>query len=99
MIEKNNPDLSIEKQCDLLSIHRSGFYYKPCDETPLNLELMGIIDREFIRYPFYGSARMTAHLNKKGFLVNVKRIRRLYQLMALRAIYPRPKTSTGKGTL
>lgn len=95
MIDKNHSDLSIEKQCDLLSIHRSGFYYKPCDETPLNLELMEIIDREFMRLPFYGSARMTGHLNKMGLSVNVKRIRRLYQLMALRAIYPKPKTSTG----
>jgi len=95
MIEKNHPDLSIEKQCDLLSIHRSGLYYKPCEETPLNLELMELIDREFIRLPFYGSERMTGHLNKMDYHVNVKRIRRLYQLMALRAIYPGPKTSTG----
>lgn len=93
MIDKHNQDLSIEKQCVLLSIHRSGLYYKPCDETPLNLELMEIIDREYMRLPFYGSARMTGHLNEMGFHVNVKRVRRLYQLMALRAIHPGPKTS------
>jgi putative transposase len=93
MVEKNNPDLSIEKQCELLSIHRSGLYYQPCQETPLNLELMKVIDREYMRLPFYGVPRMTEHLKIMGYPINEKRIRRLYHLMALRAIFPGPKTS------
>jgi len=93
MIDKNHSKLSVQKQCELLSIHRSGVYYKPCDETPFNQELMKVIDREYTRLPFYGVPRMTEHVQQFGFDVNEKRIRRLYKLMALRAIYPGPKTS------
>jgi len=93
MIDKDHRELSVSRQCDLLSIHRSGLYYKPCEETPVNLELMKMIDKEFTRYPFYGVPRMTMHLQEMGYMVNVKRIRRLYHKMALRAIYPKPKTT------
>lgn len=93
MIDKGHTKLSVQKQCELLSIHRSGVYYKPCEETPLNLDLMKVIDREYTRLPFYGVPRMTEHLRQFGFEVNEKRIRRLYRLMAIRAIYPSPKTT------
>ena len=93
MIEKRNPDLSVVKQSELLSIHRSGLYYKPCQENPFNLDLMKVIDEQFLDKPFYGVARMTEHLNKMGYLVNIKRIRRLYRLMDLRAIFPAPRTT------
>ena len=93
MIEKNNPDLSVVKQSELLSIHRSGLYYKSCQEDQFNLDLMKVIDEQFLDKPFYGVARMTKHLNKMGYLVNIKRIRRLYRLMDLRAIYPAPRTT------
>lgn len=93
MIEKCHPDLSMQKQCELLSIHRSGLYYKPCGETELNLELMTVIDKEYLNLPFYGIPRMTEHLKAMGYNVNDKRIRRLYHLMDLRAIFPGPKTT------
>ena len=92
MIDKGHPKLSVDKQCDLLSIHRSGLYYKPCEETPLNLDLMQVIDREYTRLPLYGVPRMTEHLKQFGYFVNEKRIRRLYHKMAVRAIYPVPRT-------
>ena len=70
MIDKGHPKLSVDKQCDLLSIHRSGLYYKPCEETPLNLDLMQVIDREYTRLPFYVVPRMTEHLKQCGYFVN-----------------------------
>ena len=93
MIEKNNKDLSVVRQSEMLSIHRSGLYYKPCEESSFNIDLMKVIDEQFLEKPFYGVARMTEHLNRMGYLVNVKRIRRLYRLMDLRAIFPAPKTT------
>lgn len=47
MIEKSNPKLSIGKQCKLLSISRSSFYYQPKGETALNLMLMRQINEQF----------------------------------------------------
>ena len=59
MIERDNPRLSIGKQCKLLSISRSSFYYTPKGETVLNLMLMREIDKQFLETPFYGVQQMT----------------------------------------
>ena len=81
MIEKDNPKLSIGKQCRLLSISRSSFYYQPKGETSLNLMLMRKIDKQFLETPFYGVQQMTWHLRNDKHLVNEKRVRRLMRLM------------------
>jgi putative transposase len=57
------------------------------------LELMALLDRQYLRTPFYGSRRMTAWLRSLGHAVNRKRVQRLMQRMGLAAIYPRPRTS------
>lgn len=93
MVDKEHQEISISRQCGLLSIHRSGLYYSPCQESDFNLHLMEIIDKAYNEMPFYGVARMTAHLAAKGYRVNEKRIRRLYHLMDIRAIYPAPRTT------
>ncbi len=51
MIEPGHPQLSIARQCQLASISRSGFYHRPAGETPLNLELMRLIDVQFLETP------------------------------------------------
>jgi len=89
-----HPRLSLKEQCNILSIHRSGLYYKPKGESLLNLRLMAAIDRQFIEHPYYGVERMTDYLNMDlGYGVNIKRVRRLYKLMNLRTIYAKPKTT------
>jgi len=42
------------RQCELLSLSRSGLYYKPRGESALNLELMRLIDEQYMRTPSYG---------------------------------------------
>ena len=93
MIEPNLLRLSIGKQCTLLSISRSSFYYEPKGETDINLDLMRKIDKQFLETPFYGVRQMTWHLRNEGYLVNEKRIRRLMRLMGLMPIYQKPNTS------
>ena len=93
MIEPGNSDLPIGKQCVLLSISRSSFYYTPKGETAMNLGLMRQIDEQFLETPFYGVRQMTWHLRNEGYLVNQKRIRRLMRLMGLMPIYQKPNTS------
>lgn len=77
MIEADHPELSIVRQCDLLGISRSGYYYEPATESSFNLLLMRLIDEHCTRFPFYGSPRMTAWLCRAGYRVNHKRIERL----------------------
>ncbi|WP_439331677.1 IS3 family transposase [Pelagivirga sediminicola] len=93
MIEPNLPGLSVGKQCALLSISRSSFYYEPKGETEMNLDLMRLIDKQFLETPFYGVRQMTWHLRNEEHLVNEKRIRRLMRLMGLMPIYQKPNTS------
>jgi len=60
--------------------------------------LQEAIDEEYTRTPFYGVARMTAHLRRDGRRVNEKRVRRLMRRMGLSAIYPKPRLSvSGQG--
>lgn len=93
MIEREDTQLNISQQCELLGLHRSVFYYQPAPESQQNLDLMAVIDGLYLKYPFYGTRRMTVVLQEKGYKVNRKRIRRLYQMMGLEAIGPKPSLS------
>jgi putative transposase len=93
-IEPEHPRLSIVRQCELVSISRSGFYHRPVGEAPLNLELMRLIDAQFLEAPWYGSRQMARHLRREGYAVGRKRVRRLMAKMGLAPIYQRPRTST-----
>lgn len=95
MISKGHSKLSIVKQCKLLSIHRSGLYYKPKQESDLNLELMRLMDEHYLHHPFKGARRMHVWLTRdKGFQVSRNRIERLYyKVMGLQAILPGRHTS------
>ena len=94
MIDTNHPTLSIRRQCKLLDLSRSTYYWQPASESTLNLELMRLIDQEYTRAPFYGYRKMTARLNNEHqYAVNTKRVARLMRKMGLQALYPRPRTS------
>ena len=94
MIAPGRSGLSLSRQCRLLSISRSSFYYAPMGESPENLALMRRIDELFLKYPFYGSRQMTRQLWREGVPVGRHRVRRLMRLMGLAAIYQAPRTST-----
>ena len=82
------------RQCTLLGLARSSWYYQPVPPTALRQELLDRLDAQYTRTPFYGSRRMTAWLRSEGYAVNRKRVRRLLQLLGLETIYPKPQTST-----
>lgn len=87
--------LSVDKQCELIGLARSSYYYKPSPESALNLRLMRMIDEQYLITPFYGSRQMAKELKSFGENVNRKRVQRLMRIMGLEAMYPRPKTSQG----
>lgn len=94
MMWRHHPELSLSRQCRLLSISRSSFYYTPKGESQANLALMRRIDELFLKYPFYGSRQMVRQLRRDGVRVGRHRVRRLMRLMGLEAIYQTPRTST-----
>jgi putative transposase len=93
MIDSDHPSLSIARQCQLVSISRSGYYYQPSGENELNLTLMRLIDEQHMRTPYYGARQMARHLRREGYVVGRKRVRRLMQKMGLCVVYQRPRTT------
>jgi len=93
MIARDHPGLSLSRQCRILAISRSSFYYAPKGESADNLALMRRIDELFMKYPFYGSRQMVRQLRREGVAVGRHRVRRLMRLMGLEAIYQAPRTS------
>jgi putative transposase len=93
LIEPGHPEIPIYRQCELLGLSRSGYYYRPHGESELNLELMNLIDGQYTKMPFYGVEKMTEWLKRQGYTVNPKRVRRLMRLMGLEAIYPKKQLS------
>jgi putative transposase len=90
MIVAQDAEISMSRQCSLLSIHRSGLYYKSKGETELNLCLMRLVDEHFLKYPFKGVRRMRRWLGEQGYQVSRKRIARIYRVMGLKTIYRKP---------
>lgn len=95
-IDPAHQSIPISRQCELLGLARSSFYYEPKPETEQNLRLMRLLDQQFTATPFYGVRRMTAWLATQGETVNPKRVRRLMRKMGLEAIYPKPNLSLAK---
>ena len=93
MIDPEDPGVSIVRQCRLLKVHRSTFYYKGKGIKSEDLELMRLIDEQYMKTPVYGSRSMRNYLQRLGYKINRKRVQRLMRLMGLEAIYPKPKTS------
>jgi putative transposase len=98
LIDVDDAELSVRRQCELLGLNRSSFYYEPAAETPENLRLMRLIDQQYTKRPFYGSRKIVEWLSAQGETVNRKRVQRLMRLMGLEAIYPKPRLSlAGRG--
>jgi putative transposase len=94
-VDRGDIGLSIERQCSLLGIHKSGLYYKPKGVSTLNLELMRLIDEHYLEHPDKGARRMHVWLTlDMGYEVSLNRISRLYyDVMCLRSLSPGPHTS------
>lgn len=90
---ERNIGICLNRQCELLCIHRSGLYYNPVLETEENLQLMRLMDEQYFKTPFYGIRRLTAWLKQQGYHVNRKRVKRLMELIGWQTIYHKRNTS------
>jgi putative transposase len=93
MIDREHNQLSLVRQCTLLRVSRASLYCQPTPPRTQDLELMALMDRQYLKTPFYGSRRMRAWLQGQGHSVGRGKVRRLMRLMGLEAIYRRPNTS------
>jgi putative transposase len=93
LVEPDYGEISLARQCDLLGLARSSWYYQPAQDDPYNEYLMRLMDQQFTETPFYGTRRITAWLRHQGEPVNPKRVARLMRKMGLQTIYPKPNLS------
>ena len=93
IVDTGHPKLSIRRQCGLLHLNRSTYYYQPQGESPQNLVLMRLIDELFTELPFLGTRQMRTMLGDLGHQASRGRVRRLMRKMGLMAIYQKPRTS------
>jgi len=85
--------LPMTQQCQLLSISRSGLYYQEKGCSSYELELIRLLDKAHLDYPWYGSRSLKKHLKELGHFVNRKRVQRLMRIMGIRSNAPQKKTS------
>jgi putative transposase len=89
MIRVSHKELSVRKQCEILSVPRSTLYYAPIPEKPENVKMMHIMDKHLLKHPTEGVLSMVDMLKDLGYPVGPKRIRRLFKLMDHQTIYRR----------
>jgi putative transposase len=85
--------LSIVKQCKLLNMSRSGFYYRPAPVSGQEPELMRLLDEVHLRHPYFGSRRLRGWLADHGHHLSRKKVVRLMRRMGIVPIYPKKNTS------
>ena len=89
-IEPEHSQLSVRRQCELLGLNRSSWYYEPLEESAENLALMRQIDEQYLKTPYYGARKMGKTLG-----IGRERAARLMQQMGLATVYPKPRLSQG----
>ena len=85
--------LSVSRQCALLGVARSSFYYRPPPESAEELELLKRLDRIFTDHPVYGSRRLQVALLREAVSAGRRRVRRLMKKLGLWAVRPKRNTS------
>lgn len=94
LIEPGHDQLSIARQCQIVGLARSTYYAQPgCAACEEDLQLMRLLDEQYLKTPFYGARKMAVELRKLGHQVGRKRARRLMRIMGLVALGPWPRTS------
>ena len=96
LIDWDSPELTVKTQAALLGLSRTSLYYQPKPVSAEELAIKRRIDEIYTAWPFYGSPRITAQMNREGWRVNHKRIERYLRQMGLAAIGPRPNLSKRK---
>ena len=93
-MEPDNEQISITRQCELLGLVRSMWYYQPKPEDPEDLRLMNLMDEQYMKTPFYGVLKMREWLKREHKIIaNPKRVRRLLRKIGLMAVYPKRNLS------
>ena len=92
MIDRTH-ELPIRRQCQILEIGRSSYYYQAVSVKQADVDLMRVIDEIHLKYPFYGSRKIRKELQGRGYKVGRGHVRTLMRKMGIEALYQKPRLS------
>lgn len=98
LIETNDSQMSICRQCELLNVSRSTLYYTPSKVSDKNLEIMQKLDMLYLEDPTRGTRRMCKELRKLGYNIGRCHVRSLMRIMRLKTVYCQPRTTISDPT-
>lgn len=93
MIERDNPEMSLTTQADLLGLSRSSLYYVPAGPSAREIAIKHRLDELYTAHPFLGSRKMTVYLCQEGLCVSRPTVQKYMQEMGIAAIAPGPSLS------
>ena len=95
LVDRENPDITVKRQCELLGIPRSSFYAKRKPEgfTEKEERAMKIMDEAHTENSYYGARSHMKNLAKHGIEFGRHHVARLMEHMGIRSTAPQPKTS------
>ncbi|MFW5990318.1 MAG: IS3 family transposase, partial [Campylobacterales bacterium] len=97
LVDSKSNDISVTRQCELLNISRSSYYYKPVPISEYNLKIMHTIDEIATDNSEYGYRFIHQELLENGFSIGKDRVLKYMQIMGIQAIYPTKKKLTSQG--
>ena len=92
-MERENQELSLRRQCELISLNRSSLYYERIGLSEEEQRILEEMDKIYLDFPTYGSRRMSRELKRRGFKVGRSKARSLMRILGVEAIYPRRRLS------
>lgn len=98
LIEANNKKIPVKRQCELLGINKSTYYYKSVPISKNDIRVMNRIDEIYTDQPYYGYRKITAQLHRENIKVNHKKVLKLMRIMNIQAIVPKKNTSKRNNT-
>jgi putative transposase len=93
LVEREEGELPLRAQAELLSLNRSSLYYQPVLPSMQEVVIKHRIDEIYTELPFYGSRRITAQLEREGMVINRKAMQRHMREMGIAGISPGPNVS------
>lgn len=92
MIEPHG-SLSQVRQCQLLNLARSTYYYQPQPLSNADLVLLRMMDEQYLKTPQYGSRSYTTWFQRQGIMLGRKKASSLMKTLGIISIAPKPRTS------
>lgn len=93
LVEPANSEISVARQCEILGLNRSTYYYQYRGLSEATEVIMRLVDERYTAHPYEGSRRIMKWLERQGYEVTRDQVRYLMDKMGLQAIYPKPNTS------